>query len=86
MHMVSKKPLNSAEFGDHEDIKESDDGDDGQRRGANKRRSDSLCQTIGLHCQSYASCIHSTGSGVKNHISSGMARELIAMYRTVYHS
>ena len=53
MHMVSKKDFNSAEFGDHEDIEESYDGDDGQRRGANQRRSDSRCQTIGLICQSY---------------------------------
>ena len=29
MHMVSKKDLNSAEFWRHEDIEESDDGDDG---------------------------------------------------------
>ena len=39
----------------HEDIKESDDGDDGQRRGANKRRSDGKCQTIGPLRQSSAS-------------------------------
>ena len=31
MHMVSKRDLNSA---DHENIEKSDDGDDGQRRGA----------------------------------------------------
>ena len=37
MHMVRKREINSAEFGDHEDIEESDDGDDGQRRGANQR-------------------------------------------------
>ena len=42
MHVVSVKDLNFAEFGDHEDIKKSDNGDDGQRRGANKRRSDSI--------------------------------------------
>ena len=36
VHIVTKRDLNSAEFGDHEDLKESDDGDDGQRRGANK--------------------------------------------------
>ena len=46
--MVSEKDLNSAELEDHEDIKESDDGDDGQRRGANQRRSDVICQRIGL--------------------------------------
>ena len=34
--------------GDHEDIEESDDGDDGQRRRANERRSNSVCQRIGL--------------------------------------
>ena len=49
MHVVSEKDLNSAEFGDH------DDGDDGQRRGANKRRSDGVCQATGLIRQSYAS-------------------------------
>ena len=55
VHMVSKKDLNSAEFGDHEDIEESDDGDDGQRSGANQRRSDGICQAIGLIRQSYVS-------------------------------
>ena len=37
MRMVSKKDQ-LCRFGDHEDIEESYDGDDGQRRGANKRR------------------------------------------------
>ena len=41
--------------GDHQDIKESDDGDDGQRRGANKRRSDGVRQRIGLARDSGAS-------------------------------
>ena len=50
MHVVSKKDLNSAELETMSTSKKSDDGDDGQRRGANKRRSDSLCQTIGLIC------------------------------------
>ena len=35
-------------IGDHDDIKESYDRDDGQRRGANQRRSDGTCQAIGL--------------------------------------
>ena len=48
--------------GDHEDIKKSDDGDDGQWRGANKRRSDSTCQTLGLICQSDASWGNSRSS------------------------
>ena len=56
MRTVSKKDLDSAELdGDHEDIEESDDGDDGQRRGANKRRSDVRCQRIGLIRHGYAS-------------------------------
>ena len=38
MHMVSKKDLNSAELETIEDFKESDDGDDGQRRGANQEK------------------------------------------------
>ena len=41
--------------GDREDIEESDDGDDGQRRGANKRRSNDIRQTIGLIRDNYAS-------------------------------
>ena len=38
MHMVSKKDLNKAELETREDIEKSDDGNDFQRRGANKRR------------------------------------------------
>ena len=48
MLMVSKKDLNSCRVGDHEDIEESHDGDDRQRRGANQRRSHGICQRIGL--------------------------------------
>ena len=55
MHMVSKRDLISAEFGDREDIEKSYDGDDGQRRGANQRRSGGICQRIGLTRDSYAS-------------------------------
>ena len=58
MHMVSKTDLNSA-VGDHEDIEKSDDGDDGQRRGANKRRSHGMCQRIGLIREGYASWTNS---------------------------
>ena len=50
MRMVSKKDL-----GDHEDIKNSDDGDDGQRRGANKRSSNGIRQRIGFIRDGYAS-------------------------------
>ena len=49
MHMVSKKDLHSAEL---ETMRTSRTG---QRRGANKRRSDSKCQTIGLIRDCYAS-------------------------------
>ena len=31
MHMVSKRDLNAGELEGHDDIEESDDGDDGQR-------------------------------------------------------
>ena len=56
MHMVSKRDFHSAELiGDHEDIEESDDGDDGQRRGANKRRGHRKCQRIGFNRDSDAS-------------------------------
>ena len=33
---------------DHEDVEDFYDGDDGQRRGANKRRSHGICQRIGF--------------------------------------
>ena len=59
MHMVSEKDFNSAER-DHEDIEESDDGDDGQRRGANQRRSHGKCH--GHISQSYASWRNSRSS------------------------
>ena len=55
LHMVSKKDLNSAELETMRTFEESDDGDDGQRRGANQRRSDGVCQAIGLIRRSYAS-------------------------------
>ena len=56
MHMVSKRDLNSAELdGDQEDIEESDDGDDGQRRGANKRRSNGIRQIFGFIRDGHAS-------------------------------
>ena len=42
-------------IGDHEDIVESGDGDDGQRRGANKRRIHGICQGIGFIRDSNAS-------------------------------
>ena len=42
-------------IGDHEDIEESDDGDDGQRRRANKRRSHGKDQRIGVIRDSDAS-------------------------------
>ena len=94
--MVSEEDLNSAGF------KESDDGNDGQRRGANEESGDDICQTIGLIRQSYASSRNSrsasiggnsamnigvriTGKTVRIHISSRMARELIAIYQTMYH-
>ena len=63
LHMLSKRDLNSAEIGDHEDIEESDDGDDGQRRGANKRRGNSVCQRFGFIRDSNASR-RNTGSSL----------------------
>ena len=44
MHMISKRDLNSAELETVRTSRKSDDGHDGRRRGANKRRSDSTCQ------------------------------------------
>ena len=48
MHMVSKKRPSLFRVGDHEYIDESYDGDDGQRRGANQRRSHGFCHRIEL--------------------------------------
>ena len=99
MHMVSKRDLNSAGL---ESIEESDDGDDGQRRGAKKRRSSGFRQRIGLFVTvmlleetpavlSLGSSARimgfpTTGPAVKNHISPERARELIAIYQTMDHS
>ena len=91
MHVVSKKYRNSAELdGDHEDIEESNDGDDGQRRGANQRRSDGICQRIALMvmlheetpavlslwklCEDHG--YTSTGPAVKNCISPKMGNPM----------
>ena len=60
--MVSKKDFNAAEFGDHEDIEKSYDGVDGQRRGANKRRSNGKRQRIGFIRDGYASWRNSRSS------------------------
>ena len=54
-HTVSKKDLNSAVLETIEDIEESYDGDDGQRRGVNQRRRHGVCQGIGLIRDGYAS-------------------------------
>ena len=43
-------------------LKSTNDGNNGQRRGGNKRRSDSTRQTIGLIWQSYASWRNSRSS------------------------
>ena len=61
----SRASMHMVKYGDHEDIEKSDDGDDGQRRCANQRRSDSICQTIGLLRHSCASrrYSHSSFSG-----------------------
>ena len=48
MHMVSKRDLNKTELETMRTSKKSDDGDDGQWRGANERRGDGTCQRIGL--------------------------------------
>ena len=61
MHIVRKKDVNSAELKTMR-MSESYDGDDGQRRDANQRRSDRKCQTIGLIRQSYASWRNSRSS------------------------
>ena len=78
--MVSEKDLDSAELETMRISMESDDGNDGQRRGANEWRSDGMCQALGLFRQS---CISSRNSrsafsvetlrGTWAHVSSGKA-------------
>ena len=56
VHVVSKRERPYlCRIGNHEDIEESDDSDDDQRRDANRRRSHGICQRIGLFRQTYAS-------------------------------
>ena len=57
MHVVSMKNTFTLLGWRPWDIEESDNGDDGQRRGANQRRSDGVCQSIGLTRRSYASVL-----------------------------
>ena len=55
MQMVSGKDLNSAELETVRISKKSDDGGNSQRRGANKRRGNGVCQKIGFIRDSNAS-------------------------------
>ena len=48
MHLVSKRDLSSAELETMRTSRNPTTGDDGQRRGANQRRSDGICRRIGL--------------------------------------
>ena len=55
MHMVSKRDLNSAELETMRTSRSPTTVMTANGRGANKRRSNGVYQTIGLICQSYAS-------------------------------
>ena len=55
MYMVSKKDVNSDELETVRTSRSPTTVNDGQRRGANKRRSHGMCQRIGLIRDSYAS-------------------------------
>ena len=55
MHMLNRKDLNSAELETVKFPKKSDDGCDRQRRSANKRWSNGVCQRIGFIRDSKAS-------------------------------
>ena len=48
MHMLSRKDLNSAELKSVKGLSKSDDGCYSQRRSAEKRRGNSVCQRIGF--------------------------------------
>ena len=54
MHMVSKKDFNSVELATMRISKNPTTGGDGQRRGADKRRSRGICQRIGPVRDGYA--------------------------------
>ena len=62
MHMVSRKDLNFAEFDTVKVSKKSDDGGNSERRGANRRRGNSVCQGIGFNRDSNASRRYTSSS------------------------
>ena len=71
--------------GDHEDIEESYDGDDGQRRGAKQRRSHVLCQRIGLVRDSNASRRYTGSSFTRKTLRRGGQKpHLIQNGRKIY--
>ena len=93
--MVNKKDFNS---GDHEDIEESDDGDDGQRRCKQREEATAYVKRLDLFVTvmflggtpqfflSRIKDIPTIGPAVKNHISPKRAREVIAIFQTMCHS
>ena len=59
MHMVSKRDLDSAELDTvKKTLKKTDDGCNSQRRSANKRRGNNVCQRMGFSSQYCSSKIH----------------------------
>ena len=57
MHMLSRKDLDLCRIGNRKGLQKSDDGCRSQRRSANKRRSDRVCQRNGFSRDSKASRI-----------------------------
>ena len=97
MHMVSKTDLNSAELETVRVSKKSDDGGKSQRRRANKRRGNSVCQRIGFIRDIHRLFSHSENSAknsgtviigrvARNHMTSRKARKFIATHQIMYNS
>ena len=96
-HTVSKKDLNSVELETIEDIEESYDGDDGQRRGVNQRRRHGVCQGIGPIRDGYASWRHTCSSFTRETLrgswedlpldqrSKTTSHQKWQVYQTMYH-
>ena len=99
MHMVSKKDLNSSELETMRTSRSPTTVMTANGEVKTREEATVCVKPIGLTRQSYVSWrnsrswrdsvrifgIHTTGSAVKNHISSEMAKELIAIFRTMYH-
>ena len=89
MHTVSEKDLNSAELGTMRTSWSPTTVMTANGEVQTKEEATVYVKQMDLFVTGNSARImgiHSTGPAVKNHISSEMARGLIAIYRTMFHS